>query len=145
MKKALTFSILAVVLLSVGIGAILYANSQKTTFSPTTLSPEKERVFEFIPNDARYDPEQHKCYAYAYLAIRNHNWGGSENELEEFYVVTTSYDDTPTFPQDEAYHYFLIETMEGELTDCVECQYRCSAYYALCDKYNVTPEDRPTP
>lgn len=144
MKKTLFFSVLAVVLLSVGIGAILYANSQKTTFSPTTLSPEKERVFEFIPNDARYDPEQHQCTAYAWHVFGTGNpFDPNSNAGEEFYLITMT-DADPTMG-DNYYNAYLVEILEGELMDCVECQYRCSAYYALCEKYNVMPEDRPTP
>ena len=134
MKKTLFFSVLAVLLLGVGVGAFLYANSQKTTFSPTTLSPEKERVFEFISNDARYDPEQHQCFAYAWLIP-----GGDSSE--DYYVVTSTAEE----PTGNGYVGTLVEILEGELIDCSICQYRCSAYYALCEKYNVTPEDRPTP
>lgn len=143
MKKKFFITLTAVVLLGVGVGAFLYANSQKTTFSPTTLSPEKERVFEFIPNDARYDPEQHQCTAYAWLVVGNGDpFDPSSNAGEEFYMITS----TANVPEGDAnYTAILVEVLEGELTDCVECQYRCSAYYALCDKYNVTPEDRPTP
>ena len=139
MKKTLFFSVLAVVLLSVGIGAILYAISQKTTFSPTTLSPEKERVFEFIPNDARYDPEQHKCVAYAYIC-RNPHYLVDGDEREYIYIITTEQIDYWY-----GYSCVLLETLEGELMDCVECQYRCSAYYDLCQTYNVEPEDTPVP
>lgn len=138
MKKALTFSILAVVLLSVGIGAILYANSQKTTLSTYTLSPEKERVFEFIPNDARYDPEQHKCYAYAWYVPGT---GDSYDTYGDRYIITSSAEE----PTGNGHPLILVEVLEGELTDCVECQYRCSAYYALCEKYNVEPDDTPVP
>ena len=142
MKKTLFFSVLAVVLLSVGVGAFLYANSQKTTFSPTTLSPEKERVFEFIPNDARYDPEQHQCYAYAwYIPGGGDPFDPNNDNIEGYYVVTSTAEE----PNGNGYVATLVEIMEGELIDCVPCQYRCSAYYALCEKYNVTPEDRPTP
>ena len=127
MKKTLFFSVLAAVLLSVGIGAILYANSQKTTFSPTTLSPEKERVFEFIPNDARYDPECNKCIAYVYKIP----FGGTDGNQGAAYTYHVS----TSFPEDS--NAILIESREGELMDCVECQYRCSAYYELCDEYGV--------
>ena len=138
MKKTLFFSVLAVVLLSVGIGAILYANSQKTTFSPTTLSPEKERVFEFIPNDARYDPEQHKCYAYAWYVPGT---GDPYDTYGDRYIITSTAEE----PTGNGYVATLVEILEGELIDCAICQYRCSAYYTLCEKYNVEPEDRPTP
>ena len=124
MKKKFFITLTAVVLLGVGVGAFLYANSQKFTIPTTTLSPEKERVFEFIPNDARYDPETQRCMAYVYWDIYN-----------SCYVVTTT-------PIDYG-SYFFIESREGELVDCSICQYRCSAYYELCDMYNVEPEDKP--
>ena len=142
MKKKFFITLTAVVLLGVGVGAFLYANSQKTTFSPTTLSPEKERVFEFIPNDARYDPEQHMCYAYAWLMVgTGYPFDPSSNAGEEFYVITTTSEEPTVY----GYAATLVEVLEGELTDCVECQYRCSAYYELCQKYHAAPEDRPTP
>ena len=134
MKKKFFITLTAVVLLGVGVGAFLYANSQKFTIPTTTLSPEKERVFEFIPNDARYDPEQHKCYAYAWLIP-----GGYSSE--DYYVVTSTAEE----PTGNGYAAILVEVLEGELIDCSICQYRCSAYYDLCQKYNVEPEDRPTP
>ena len=128
MKKTLFFSVLAVLLLGVGVGAFLYANSQKTTFSPTTLSPEKERVFEFIPNDARYDPECNKCTAYAYRIASFDPENSFDAGYE--YMITTS-------PYQGPLDHELITTREGELMDCVECIYRCSAYYELCDEYGV--------
>lgn len=147
MKKTLFFSVLAVVLLSVGIGAILYANSQKSTHSTNTLSPELEPVFTYMDS-----PPEQRCVAYAYSY-----W--DDYTMETKYIVTTSmiYEDLnesnpenpeypeeyptppniPEIPEHSTIYFTLVETLESEVLDCEECISRCSAYYQLCDKYGL--------
>ncbi len=125
MKKTLFFSVLAVLLLGVGVGAFLYANSQKTTFSPTTLSPNLEPVFTYMDS-----PPEQSCMAYVYSY-----W--DDNTMQTKYIVTTSMIDNELNPPHTSIEYFFVTSREGSVMDCVECTSRCSAFYELCDEYGV--------
>ena len=129
MKKTLFFSVLAVLLLGVGVGAFLYANSQKTTFSPTTLSPNLEPVFTYMDS-----PPEQSCMAYVYSY-----W--DDNTMQTKYIVTTSIIDNvldpDLYPEIPTIRYFFVTSREGTVMDCVECTSRCSAFYELCDEYGV--------
>ena len=130
MKKTLNLSILAVVLLSIGV--LLYAATNKST-TLTTFSTE-----ELADNtEAISSPPEVMCTAYVYSY-----W--DDNTMQTKYIVTTSMIDNELnpdlYPEIPTMEYFFVTSREGTVFDCPTCPSTCSAYYELCDEYDVEYE-----
>ncbi len=123
MKNKFIFTATAAVLLCVGV--LLYATTNKSTTLTTFSTEEVADNTETVSS-----PPEESCTAYAYL-IRD------VNTLEETYLVTNYELNVGTY---NGKVYIFIESMEGEVMDCVECPVQCTAFYELCQKYNVDYE-----
>ena len=117
MKSKIIFTATAVLLLCVGV--LLYATNNKSTtltaFSTEEVADNTETVSS---------PPEVMCVAYCIRRWDDNTWSYVYN------VVTT-------WPTDN-YNWELVETREGTVMEnLVGAPSLCSAYYSLCDEYDV--------
>ena len=126
MKSKIIFTATAVLLLCVGV--LLYATTNKSTtitaFSTEEVADNTETVSS---------PPEVMCTAYVYSY-----W--DDDTMQTKYIVTTSMIDNELNPSHTSVEYFFVTSREGTVFDCPTCPSTCSAYYELCDEYDVEYE-----